>query len=471
MSNAHHVVATIQTAPACRAPGSPVTAPTRLYAHPAGSRTLLPAVGAPAIQKRSACLHPGVASSLSTGAPTAAGRGGLGSDGTQVVSPVISIAEWQTVPGRVQVRLKEALNIKESIRNRLRTLTCAPGYGQVFWHPEDKTIWAALGDGDESHVHARWYSSLKSIPGVLHVRTEAEAFPPNREDWVLIKRASILNAPYEAAGLLTGGPTPLTNAVVNALAGGGVGYLGGTLLDQIMPEDFIEQGAWRKRLALLGAGLGTIKPLAEATANNHLATAAGRPLGLASLITPQSAVPLTEDSLADMHNFKHSHDLHALRLVAAVVGPDIPPLLKQAAGDYYAGFDASLRPVPVDAFNQAIWNDVHNGAASARANPYGTKSPWGDDTQSLYTPPAVGAAASGLVSGVQQMYGGAGLLSPRHFIAGLAAAGTDAATAKVAGGILGVLGGLRPAAQQQLQQMGVWSGLIRGVTGSVLGLY
>jgi hypothetical protein len=57
-----------------------------------------------------------------------------------------------------------------------------------------------------------------------------------------------------------------------------------------------------------------------------------------------------------------------------------------------------------------------------------------------------------------------------HFVRGLATAGVDLATARVAGSVLGALGGLTPEAQNKIQDMGLWGGLIRGVTGSVLGL-
>jgi hypothetical protein len=67
------------------------------------------------------------------------------------------------------------------------------------------------------------------------------------------------------------------------------------------------------------------------------------------------------------------------------------------------------------------------------------------------------------------MYGNRSVLSPRHFITGLASAGVDMATARVAGGVLGVLGGMTPEGQKKLQDIGLWSGMIRGATGSVLG--
>jgi hypothetical protein len=132
------------------------------------------------------------------------------------------------------------------------------------------------------------------------------------------------------------------------------------------------------------------------------------------------------------------------------------------------GAGQGLRPVPVDAFNQAIWNDVRAGMTSAN-NPYGTK-PWNHPEASLHTTPGVAAAATAINTGVQDMFQGRSMLSPAHFVRGLATAGVDMLTARVVGSTLGALGGLRPDAQKKLQTAGVWGGLMRGTVGSMLGL-
>ena len=60
------------------------------------------------------------------------------------------------------------------------------------------------------------------------------------------------------------------------------------------------------------------------------------------------------------------------------------------------------------------------------------------------------------------------MLSPAHFVRGLATAGVDLATARIVGGTLGALGGLTPVAQEKLQDVGLWGGLIRGAIGSMV---
>lgn len=394
------------------------------------------------------------------------------------------LAAYQQVPDMVRKLYKSAANIQKRVAAVVKHLKSAdPGYGQVWWNDATQELWVSLSDSDTENDHQKWHTSLRSVPGVQHVRTVAEAGPPDKKNWVRVKGASAfrwLNKPFEWGGEVTGGPTPLSNAVVGALLGGAGGYGLGTVAEQLLPERWFERGRLRKTLGLFGAGLGTVPAIKDWALNQSISADAGKPVGPAgALITPDDQLPIHPDEGAWHNNLEAGRQQRQKlgefqdAVKALPEGTPLPhPLFLKAAQGFSTGAAGiDMRPVPVDAFNQAIWNDVHNGVQSARNNPYGTKSVWGDNTQELHTPPAVGAAATGLVSGIQSMYGGASLLSPRHFVNGLLAAGIDTATATVAGGVLGALGGLRPEAQQSLQRAGVWSGLIRGVTGSVLGLY
>lgn len=401
-------------------------------------------------------------------------------DAKQRLRLACEVAPWEEVPYLVVSRFKQAAAVTKAIARVAGRLQAQPGYGQVYWHPTEKTVWATLGDGDDDHVHQRWHNALKAIAGVRSVKSEAEAGPPDKENWILVKRAnlSLLNRPFELGGKLTGGPSPLTNALVGGLLAGGVGYGTGALLENVLPERLVERGRLRRTLGLVGGAMGAVPGMWQASVNAENSQQAGKPLGMKSWITPNEEVPINQGALdSSQHLFDgrhHGDEIPSLgqikQSLADLPAPD-PMFLKAAAG--YAletGAAGALRPVPVDAFNNAIWNDVHLGQRSSQNNPYGTKNPWGDNSDDLHTPPAIAAAASGLVTGVNSMYGSPSVLSPRHFIHGLAAAGVDVATARIAGGILGALGGLTPVAQQQLQTAGLWSGLIRGVTSSVLGL-
>lgn len=396
----------------------------------------------------------------------------------QIITAASQRAEtqaWQAVPGMVANRYKQASRIERDIKKMIKHLPAAdPGYGYVFWNPRTKTVFVVLGDSDEEQTHQKWHNALKAIPGVQHVESEAEAHPPNIDDWVRIKAAaafSWLNAPYEMAGKPFGGPSAMSNSIVSGLIGGGLGYGTGTLIEKLFPERYVERGKLRKNLAALGVGTGAALHVPQAMANASLNThATGEPHWLRSSLLGDA-----HQQVSPNENAWRDHQLNLKQGEFA----EPPQFLLDAADKFVKqafmssgimGSQVPLRAIPVDAFNQAIWNDVHNGANSSQSNPYGTRNPQGDNSGPMHTPPAHAAAATGLVAGVQQMYGNTPVLSPKHFISGLANAGVDLVTARVAGGVLGALGGLTPEAQRKVQDMGLWSGMIRGVTGSVLGL-
>ena len=385
----------------------------------------------------------------------------LGPGGFGVVDQMtLAIAErivWQQVPELVAVRYKQAADVKRTLRKVIKHLPVADtGYGHVYWNPETKTAWAVLSDSDDDQTYQKWENALRAISGVDNVKLEAEYGPHGDDAWIRIKGAAALewlNMPYQAAGKLTGGPSPMSNAIVSGLLGGGLGYGAGVLAENLLPSKYVDKGKLRKRLALLG-GLGAAGAhgIPQAIVNNRMSHTAGKPLGLRAAITPNEGVPMAPHEL-DLRNAYHNKTgEYRLPGITLPRPPDIQ--LRSSHGFVKAAFMDSgvtgsmgvpLEPIPVDGFNRAIWRDNQN-------------------------PAYINAAAAGLVSGVSQVYGGTKVLSPRHIIHGFANAGLDAATAKIAGGVLGALGILNPAGQEKLQDMGIWAGLIRGVTGSVLGL-
>lgn len=402
---------------------------------------------------------------------------------------LINIGEveaWKQVPILVADRFKTASAVQRSITKVIKVLPdVAAGYGDVYWNPDAKAVWAVLGDGDSEQTYQRWHNALKAIPGVRSVRCEAEYGPHGKPDWIRIKRASALswlNTPYRVAGALTGGPSPMSNAIVSGLLGSGAGYTAGAIAENLLPEEYVERGKLRKNLAMAGGAAGAGLHIPQALANASINTkATGSPRWGQSIFGGPDTQQMSPHE-GDWRQHYYGGQKQAAWDEMVAVSKSLPapnPLFVRASvlfvkdamhSGAFGTNGVALRSVPVDAFNNAIWNDVHNGAQSSQSNIYGTRSPYGDNSEGFHTPPVNAAAAAGLVSGIQQMYGNAPLLSPQHFISGLASAGVDVATARVAGGVLGALGGLTPAAQQKLQQAGLWSGMIRGVTSSVLGL-
>jgi len=379
---------------------------------------------------------------------------------------------WQLTPGMVATRMKQATDLKAAVKQRCKSLPESIGYGEVYWNPDTKVLWLVFGDSDTSETINAWKAAMQTIPDVSEIRVEAEYGPRNDADWIKLAGAlSAVDAPYQLAGKLTGGPSPLSNAIVSGLLGGGLGYVGGTIAEQFLPEQHVEPGKLRRTAAMLGAAGGAALHIPQWAANAGInRTATGRPEWLKSLLGDQFQKLSPHEHAANLGFEAMLKQSRQIKTAFASLSLWCPRLKLAETSGAFGNDSVPLQPVPIDAFNNAIWNDVHNGVSSSQNNPYGTRDWNSGNAGSFHTPPMVAAAASGLVSGIQQQYGGASMLSPMHFIHGLAAAGVDAATARIAGGVLGVLGGLKPDTQKQLQQMGIWSGMLRGVTGSVLGL-
>lgn len=381
--------------------------------------------------------------------------------------------DWSVVPQQVQQRYKQASDIKSSIVTAVDSLPkLQSGYGQVYWNPTTKALWLVSGDGDSWDDIKKWLAALRAIDGVTEVTCEAEYEPRDTEAWIKVAGAlTYLDTPYQWLGKVTGGPSPLSNSIVSGLIGGSLGYAAGTAAEQLLPERYFDRGRLRRILAGAGAAGGSLLHVPQWAANAGInQTATGKPNWLRSLLRGDDSQQMSP------HELKHLQSIGALKKQSEALDRASRELatlqgVKTADSGIMGAATVALRPVPVDAFNRAIWNDVHNGGNSSQANAYGTRSVYSDNSDAFGTPPVHAAAAAGLVTGIQQLYGRPPLLSTSHFVKGLAAAGVDGATAMIAGRVLGTLGGMTPAAQQRLQSMGLWGGMIRGVTGSVLGLH
>jgi len=153
-------------------------------------------------------------------------------------------------------------------------------------------------------------------------------------------------------------------------------------------------------------------------------------------------------------------------LAQAIPTTHVPAaLLKQADEMGIGATGAMFTPsIPVDAFNNVVWNDVHSAP-----NPFGTQGPWGDQSQPMRTPADIAAAASGAVAAAGAMRGSTHV-SPWDvaMVAGTAA-GKGYLGGMVLGKTVGALAGLSPAGQQQVRQLGMWGGLLTGAVRATFG--
>jgi len=120
--------------------------------------------------------------------------------------------------------------------------------------------------------------------------------------------------------------------------------------------------------------------------------------------------------------------------------------------------------IPVDAFNQVVWND-----AWGAGNAFGARPAHGTAESPLGTSPQVAAAVSGVLAGAGAARG-SDRVSPWDVAAAAgAAAGKGWLGGLVLGRTVGALAGLPPESQAKLRDAGLWGGLLAGAVRATFG--
>lgn len=348
-----------------------------------------------------------------------------------------NLADWERVPTYVAGFLPVARKIRQCHTKIAGDLGLV-AHTAVTWLPERRSIFVyapfPVADAVQDAYKVAMFSDLS--PKVYFVSPQAQ---PNWREEVLVKKGTLfpgVSNAWNFANNALGGSRPLSNALVSGLALSGLGYGAGTLMENLFPERYMERGKLRRSLAMTGALGGLGLGAANAYAN---ARATGSSYGRGWLI-PNNAQP------------------HGI--------PGKPTTEEVKVGNAAGMFGLYAPSIPVDAFNRVVWNDVRKGVSN-QYNPYGSKSPWGDNSQPMHTPPQLAAATTGLLSGLGAAQNSS-VISPATVVSGLASAGVGLATAHLAGRTLGALAGLTPAAQEKLQDMGMWAGMLHAVVPPVL---
>lgn len=295
---------------------------------------------------------------------------------------------------------------------------------------------------------------------------------PTDHDWILVKRAAedFLRPAADTFSTMQrplGGPHPLAASIVGGLLGSGIGYAGGALVDNLVPQWIMRRGPLRHTLAAAGGLLGATPGMIWGANNMRMPDDTG---GGFSAWT--SGFPFAKKALQEVADWALRAESSGIpfaregksasRFDALELPWELPAEFTKAAYNLAGGL--YVPRVPVDAFNRAIWTDV-----LAPPNPFGTKDYRGDDEQPLTTPPAVAAAISGLVAGAGAATGRR-VVSPLELgLTAATAAGKGYLAGTIAGGVLGALAGLTPEAQSTLRQTGLWGGLLTGVAQSLFG--
>jgi hypothetical protein len=283
----------------------------------------------------------------------------------------------------------------------------------VSWQPEANKIVVSTLAPLSARVKTAYANSLGAECGI-----EFTTKPLDITAGIVVKEASFaknIGAGWSVANRALGGPTPLSNAIVSGLMLGGLGYGAGTLAENLIPEHYLDRGRLRKPLGIAGllAGLGV----------GHIGA-----LGTSKAL-----------------------DQGYMR--SWVTNNKTPVPQQKAAAFSNTGLYAPT--IPVDAFNRAVWSDASMGYSQA-------------GIVGGHTSPQVAAATTGIMQGVAAQVRSP-IVSPANVINTLASAGVGLATAHVAGRTLGALAGLTPAAQNKLQDVGMWAGVLHSVIPPIFG--
>jgi hypothetical protein len=236
------------------------------------------------------------------------------------------------------------------------------------------------------------------------------------EDPLLSTAAGLAQLKPTAVNKLIGGPSPLAALLAGGLLGGGLGYGVGALGSTLFPKKLFERKKIRRNAALAGMAAGTLPALLW---------------GIAS----QQAHP--EHAKLGPRTWLSSWPFRAEDML-----PQVQPDLQKAS-----------QIVPPQWYGQ---QPQQAGFMIRERQPAINVGPFGQMVQAdPYTPTAVQRATVDLLSAASA-HAGSPIITP-HDVAAISA---SAARGYTIGKVLGALAGLRPEAQQRLQEEGIWAAML-----------
>jgi len=315
------------------------------------------------------------------------------------------------------------------------------GYGQVFWNPDEKTVWIVSADWDTNEDIGQYRDALTKVPGVGEVRIEAEGFPPDAEEspWVKVAYSVAANKILEALQFapstsgIPNSPGPLQSMLAGGMLGAGLGYGVGAVGEQLLPRD------WKRRrmsrtLAILG-GLAGAAPGGLWMAHNY---ANEKPLNAASLFnTPP---PINDPPSKGIQSRAAPPAKAAAEEDSDDEGDGRSD--ERASERSYGSSGYDFPPVRVNEFNHVIWNDPR------------VSDP---------IPYALQAAGSGLVAGAayDSPRGRSPLVTPADIARIAVGMGTGYASGALVGKGLSLLFGLPQSTQERLKNVGLFAGVLK----------
>ncbi len=242
-------------------------------------------------------------------------------------------------------------------------------------------------------------------------------------------------APSFWTGPVPGAPGPIVGGLAGGLLGAGLGYGAGWLGSRILPESW-DRDRLPKVTAMLG-GLAGATPGLIGMADN---IAAGRPVG-STVLFDKPDLPVWPN------DYRMAAKAHQ--------GPPLPDLIKEAFTSVSGLFGPPVRPIPIDAVQQMVWQDPH---------------------VSTQLTPQLQLATGGLAEAAwlhrQRTTGDSTrLIWPSDIARITAGMGSGYVSGAIVGKTLGVLLGMPESIQDRLKTTGMWAGAVRAVVPMAFGVH
>jgi hypothetical protein len=293
---------------------------------------------------------------------------------------------------------------------------------------------------------------VKSAVSRLFPVEASPDFDPNK--WVKVAYSPIIRGAGEAlgffphadaAGNLSGSPSPIRSMLTTGLVGAGLGYGAGALAEAGMPNNW-RHGRLRKTLAAVGGVPGAVWGAA-----NH---ATGKPFNDNSLLyhapgeEPNMGLDKASEAIPLNADWKRASALTAARYPSCDAD-----LIKAAFDGIAMPWELASRPGPtpmdvnIDSMGKTLW-DV--GAS-----------------------PQLAGATMGALAAAQQMPGGRdddpGWVTPSQMANLAAHMGAGYVSGALVGSTLGLLTGMPDSAQNTLKRTGMYLGVVKSVLPRLFG--
>jgi hypothetical protein len=340
--------------------------------------------------------------------------------------------EYLDIPKRVKEAAVRLFPFYNFVRSKL-----ASSDGRVWFNPD------SVGDDfTKNAVFSGSYTVTESLQDKGLLIGQVDSLDASK-DWIFVeKRADhVLKPVVQAANLAPApwnaplggfGTSPLFSMLTSGLLGGGLGYMGGTLLENLFPEDYMERGKLRKNLAILGGLGGAAGPAYLGTVGHRNWNDPNRS-AWRSWIEPNVFFGKQNEAIKQAY----------VSLAEKDKDEDVDNWLSKEAVSEYSGL-AITPTIPVDAFNRVVMQD-----------PFASMP--------LQT------ATIGITEAANQAKGNSGIISPFDIARIGLGMGAGLSQAYLGGKVLGALAGLTPKAQETLQQAGMFAGALKAVVPGLFG--